>query len=258
MATLRRSVTRMLANDGTGLAAELAFRAFFALAPFLVFLTALAAWIASFFGVTDVGVRLVDLLGATMPANVAVVLRDQLTSTLGRPHPGLLSIGFAAAFWAATGGVNTLVKATNRAFGVQESRPFWRRYGVAMGLTVLAGALVLGALAVVAVAGILGLWFLPLPIVLVLLFVAAVALYRAGPNVRLPMAAVAPGAAVFSVLWAAVTYAFSLYVARFGSYDATYGALGAVVVLLMWLYLVSLALVYGAELNAAIAEGRTS
>ncbi len=253
---LRRSVERLMRHDGTGLAAELAYRAFFALAPFIVFLTALAALVAALLGIPDPGGRIVAILGATVPENVATILRDQLQATLGQPAPALLSIGLVGALWAATGGVNTLIKATNRAFEVVESRGFVKRYATALTLTVLAALLVLAGVTAIAAGAILGLGVLPLPLVIVLLFAASLALYRLGPNVSMPIGSLVPGAAVFAILWAAATYGFSLYVSRFGSYDKTYGTLGAVAVLLVWLYIASLALVSGAELNAAIAEQR--
>ena len=159
---------------------------------------------------------------------------------------------------------------TNRVYGVKETRPIWKRYLLAIGLTVLGGSLLIAAfvLAVLGevfgrkLAGEIGLegsaaavlklarW----PVVILLSMVATAFLYWAAPNLKLPFKWISTGAVLFSVGWVVVSFFFALYVSHLGSYNATYGTLGTVVILLTWFYLTGFILLLGAELNSVLAE----
>ncbi len=170
----------------------------------------------------------------------------------------------------ATGGTNALIKAMNRAFEVEETRPLWRRYVVAIGMTLFGGGSLIGAFLLFVsgqvlvgdVARQLGIegtfWeLLPIvrwPIVIGVVFVAVAILYRVGPNLRLPLRWIAPGAALFAVAWLAATWLFGWYVTGFATYGSTYGALAGVAILLIWFYLTSFILLLGVEVNDVIAE----
>jgi YihY family inner membrane protein len=182
----------------------------------------------------------------------------------------LLSIGIIGAIWAGSSGVAGIMKTTNRAYEVRETRPMWKRLGLAVGMTVFGGfaiitafvLLVGGQVAGLAVADQIGLegvaaslftlarW----PIVISLLITAVAVLYWAAPNVDLPFRWITPGAIVFTVGWLAASYGFGIYVHNFGSYSVTYGTLGGVVVLLIWFYLTGFILLLGAEINAITAQ----
>lgn len=257
-------------DDLTGLAAELSYRFFLAIFPFVIFLAALGGLIAKAVGAANPAQRVVGLFGDTLPADAASIVRDQVNGVVNAPNAGLLSISLIGALWAASGGVGAVLKATNRAYDIPESRGFVKKTGLALGLTVSAGAaIVLGFVLLVAtqaaggdIADALGLgrpfavtvavvrW----PLVLALAMAGVSVVYWAAPNTGLPYKWATPGAALFAVLWLIVTALFGLYVANFSSYNATYGALGGVVVLLLWFYLTSLVLLIGAELNAVLDE----
>lgn len=258
-------------DDGTGIAAELAYRAFLSFVPFLLFVVTLGAFVRDAFGLPDPTDRLMELLGGSLPTNVTSVVRDQLSQLFSGRQPGLLSVGLVLALVSATGGTNALVKAINRAYSVADTRPFWQKYLVALTVTVIVTAMLLTALVLSVVARFFGesvasflgfpgageaaFGLATLPFVAILIFGATVVLYCLAPNVRVPLSRSVPGAVVFVVLLFAVTGLFSFYVGNVADYGATYGALASVVILLVWLYLAAALLVLGAELNAAAAGG---
>ncbi|HUG56202.1 MAG TPA: YihY/virulence factor BrkB family protein [Candidatus Limnocylindrales bacterium] len=269
---LKRTLLEFIEDDGPGIAAELAYRFLLALIPFFIFLVAVSAFLTALFDIPNAADRLLDLVGRTVPEAVAGVLLEELRAILNTREPALVSFGVVGTILAATGGMNALIKAMNRAYEVTESRPFWRRYLLSLGLTIFfSGGLIVAFLMLMAgrffgvqLAAIVGLrgafeaafGFAALPIVLLLVLAAVTVIYWIGPNVRQPLRWSLPGSVLFAVGWLAVTYGFSLYVESLGTYADTYGALGGVVVLLIWFYLSAAVLILGAELNAAIAEER--
>jgi membrane protein len=196
-------------------------------------------------------------------------VRTQLEAALAHTEPQLLSLGALVTLWAATGGFNTLTKAMNRAYGVRETRPLALRLGLGALLAFLGGmaivvsfvAIVGGTLATKSVVAQLGLapfWptltLLRWPAAFVLLVAAVAGLLRYAPDFRTPWRWAATAAMAFAVVWLAVTYGFGLYVARFAGYDATYGALAGVIVLMLWFYLTSFVLLCAAELAALLVS----
>lgn len=260
----------MSSDDVNDFAAGLSYRFFLALFPFFIFVTAVGGVVAQVAHVDNPATRLVNQFGDALPADARSVVQTQLEGVLGSRQPGLLSVGLIGTIWAASGAVGALMKATNRMYDVEETRPFWKRTAVALGLTVLGGLFFVGAFilavaggaiarAIVDAAGLggvaeAGITVLGYVSAIVLLMVAIGFLYWATPNVRLPFKWVSPGAVLFAVGWLGATLAFGLYVSNFGSYNATYGALGGVVILLVWFYLTSYILLAGAELNAVSAQ----
>jgi membrane protein len=268
----RRLGRQVLDDDVMGLAAELAYRFFLALFPFAIFVAGVGAFIARQMDVQNPATAITEQLAGTLPGEAAGLIEQELRRVIEQQNAGLISFGVLAAVFFATGGTNALIKALNRAFDVDETRPFLRKYLLALGMTVLAGAslilafvlIVLGQVLAGDVASRFGLggemWdlltALRWPVVVLLLVVAVTVLYRLGPNMQMPLRWVVPGAAVFTVGWLSATWAFGFYVSNFASYGATYGALAGVAILLIWFYLTSFLLLVGAEINDVIAEVR--
>lgn len=274
LGSLRSLARRALDHDIAGLSAELAYRFLFALFPFMLFLSALGGFVASWLGIADPATRAIDAVSSEVPPELVATIRPQLEAVLGSTSPALLSFGAIAALWAATGGTNALIKAMNRAYGVEDTRSFLGRYVVAVGLTLLvvggiiasfaaiAGGAVLSA-EVVAPLGIgsvvwTALELLRFPIVVMLLVVAVAILYRLAPAVRAPWTRAFLGATVFAIGWVVATVGFSVYLSRFGSYASTYGALAGVIVLMLWFYLTALVLLLGAEVVASSSAVATT
>jgi len=265
IAIVRRYVTHVLDDDVAGIAAELAYRFMFATFPFAIFLVALSGFVASWLGIADPGNRIIGAIGNELPANVVGPVKDQLQVVLAQTQPGLLSVGALVTFYAASAGTSSLMKAMNRAYNVRETRPIWLRILLAAILTVVGGvAIVISFVAVVGgtlathrlvdQVGLHDIWpwlaLLRWPAAFGLLVLAVAALLRFAPDFRTPWRWVTPAAMTFAVVWLVVTYVFGLFVAQFTRYDATYGALAGVIVLMLWFYLTAFVLVCAAELAA--------
>jgi membrane protein len=266
----KQFVTKFKEDDVLGLGAELAYRFLFALFPFVIFLAALGGFVASWLGIANPAQQAIDALGENLPPELAATVQPEIDNVLGQTQPGLLSFGAILALWAATGGTNALIKAMNRAYEVEDQRGFVARYAIAIGLTLLAAAGVIGSFAVIVggtvmtqdFANQLGIgdvaWtvisLLRYPLVLGLLIVAVAILYRVAPAVKASWRYVFLGAAIFSVAWLVATAAFAFYIANFGNYASTYGALAGVIILMLWFYLSALVLVTAAELVAILSN----
>jgi membrane protein len=264
----KRLLTEVKEDDVSGLAAELAYRFFLSLFPFFIFLAALGGFVAGQLNVDDPTNEVMDLLGDSVPSDVASVLRTEVDGVIGSQNVGLVSIGILASIWAASSGVATLIKGMNRIYAVREGRPFWKRYAVALGLTVLAGGLLIGAFLLLVVGQVYGLrianelaiegiaadlltlarW----PLVVVTVLVTVAFLYWAAPNAKLPFRLLTPGSVVFGIAWLVLNYLFGLYISNLGNYNATYGTLGGVVIVLLWFYITGFALLLGAEINVVL------
>jgi membrane protein len=184
------------------------------------------------------------------------------------PAPGLLSFGILGTLWVASGALSALINALNRIYGIRETRPFWKVKGLAILMTVgLSGLVFLGVFLLVfgphvgtAIAGFFGLgpffevvWHVVRwPVALVFLMVPVALIYYLAPDAGQPFRWITPGGFAAVLLWVLASLAFSFYVGNFGAYDATYGSIGTVIVLLLYLYISSLAILLGAELNAAL------
>jgi membrane protein len=258
-------------HDLTGLSAEMAYRFLFALFPFALFMASVAAGAAGLLGFGDPTGRIIDGLGDNLPPELGGTVRTELEGVLGQGRPGLATVGALVGLWAATTGTMTVMKAMNRAYDVTEDRSLVRRYLLGIGLTIAGSigiviafvTIVGGALLTEQLVGRLGLegswWALTLlrwPVVFGLLVLAATIIYRVGPNLTPSWRTAATGAIVFAIGWLVATFAFALYVTNVADYGATYGALGGIMVLMIWLYLTGLVLLVGAEFVAILVHRR--
>ena len=182
-------------------------------------------------------------------------------------------VGLAVALWSASGYVAAFMRASNAIYEVEEGRPFWKKAPVRLGVTlVLVVLLALSALAVVLTGGLADLagrllgigaaavtvWDIAKwPVLLVIISLMFAILYWASPNVRQPgFRWVSPGGIVAVTVWILASAGFAFYVANFGSYNKTYGALGGVIIFLIWLWTSNIAVLLGAEFNAELERGR--
>jgi membrane protein len=265
----KRLLTQVVEDEVPDLAAGLAYRFLFAIFPFMIFLAAMAAFVASWLGLGDPTAQIIGGLRDNLPPDIAKQLAPQLEQILGQTRPALLSVGAITALWAAQGGVASLVKAMNTAYDIDERRGFVAKTGTALVLTVvgsvgilvafvtLVGGSVLTQQAVTSLGIAPGTWtaisLLRFPAVLVLVGVAVALLFHFGPDVRVSFRWTLTGGFVFAVAWVLVTVLFGLYVANLANYANTYGALGGVVVLMLWFYLTALILLVAAEVVSMLA-----
>ncbi len=250
------------------LAAALAYRFFMALFPFFLFLTALSGFVAGWIGIRDPAGQLISGIGSSLPSTASSLVEQEVRAITATRSVGLLTFGAIVALCLASAGVSAVMLATNQAYGVEESRPFWRRYAIALGLTLVGAVAVIGAFVLFVVGNLfsqqvlsaLGLGAALGPVLTLagwaiafaLLLLAVVMLYRVAPNLTLPWRRVAMGGLLFTVGWLIATWAFSVYLANMANSGATFGALAGAVVLLTWLYVTAIILLVGAELNAVL------
>jgi membrane protein len=229
-----------------------------AMFPFLLFIVALASVIIA----PADAERLVEQLATVAPGAVTEIVGERIRQLGEQRNVTLLGFGALGAIWAASGGMNALVRALNTAYDVNESRPFWKVRGLAVLMTLVAGALSLVAVLVAVAAAPLAdriggpvgcaIGWLRLPVAGVLMMFLWALLYWVLPDVEQKFKFITPGSVVGVILWVLASWGFSKYVASFGSYDKTYGSLGGVIVLLLWMWISSLVLLLGAETNALI------
>jgi membrane protein len=177
------------------------------------------------------------------------------------------------AIWAASGYVGAFMRAANRIWDVEEGRPLWKTIPLRLGITVLMLILLAASAVAVVITGPLAdrvgkligigssavtVWDIAKwPVLVLVVAVMFSILYYASPNVRQPgFRWLTPGGVLAVVLWIVASALFAVYVGNFGSYNKTYGSLGAIVIFLVWLWISNVALLLGAEFNAEIERGR--
>jgi membrane protein len=259
---LKRSFSSFLADDAMGLSAQVAFSSLLAFFPAVVFLVGLLDLVGAYG-------TLKDFLAPVAPGDVLETIdRLQQDTSTGSSVVAFL-VGAAGAIWAASGAMNAVIKAVNRAYDRVETRPFWKTRLIAIFLVGLTGVVLAGLLLLIVFGGPLGnaiagqigaggafdlLWGIlrwPIAFVAILVFFALV--YYLAPNVDVrAWRWVTPGSLVGSVLWLVLSALFALYTSFSDSYSKTYGALASGIVLLLWLNYSSFALLYGAELNSEL------
>jgi membrane protein len=271
-AALRRTFDGFRSDQVTDLAAGLTYYAVLALFPALIALVS----IVGLFGDPDATTRTItDIVSDLGPETAADTFNGPIESlTANRGTAGFLFVaGMVGALYSASGYVGAFMRASNRIYGVQEGRPFWklRPLQIAVTLTiVLLLALVMVALVLsgpvaesvgealgltstaVAIYGVAK-WPVLVGVVLTMLAL----LYYVSPNVRLPgFRWITPGSLLAVVLWILASIGFAFYVSNFGSYDKTYGTLGGVVTFLVWVWITNIAVLLGVELNAELERTR--
>lgn len=245
-------------------AAALAFYLTLSIFPAMIFLMAVLPYLP----VQRIDEAIMDLLRQAMPADAATMFVDVVDDVTRERRGGLLSFGFLAALWTASTGMYAVMMQLNITYRVKEARSFIRARAVALGLTLLFGLLVVGSLSLIVGGGAIQEWiatrfgtseallmafsvFRWAMIVLALLLAFALIYYLA-PNVEQRFVFITPGSVLATILLLLASVGFSLYATRFGDYDATYGSIGAVILLMMWLYIAGLVILLGSEINVLI------
>jgi membrane protein len=242
----------------SNVAGAVTFFGVLALFPFLLFLVALASLVID----PAQAEVLIQELGRVAPEAVTQIVGQRLHDLAAGNNVGLLTVGALGAVWAASGGVVAMMDALNTVYDVEESRPFWKVRGIAI-LVTLGGAVlsILASLAMVAtpaVAQFLGeplgtvVMWLRLPFAGLLMMLVWALIYYLLPDVEQNFKFITPGSVVGVIIWLIASWGFSMYVRNFGSYDANYGALGGVIVMLLWMWISSQVILLGAEINAVI------
>ena len=247
-----------------GRAAELAFYFLLALFPMLIFLTSLVGFLP--------GVReaIFTALAKFVPGEAMRLVSETIYDVTRNRSGGLLSFGVLGALWAASGGVSAVMGTLNVAYDAKEERPFWKTRLIAIGLTILLALLIVGGTTLIMFGDRFASWgaaklgmgmifdviwsVVHYLLGVTLLFLGLELIYYLGPNVKQDWKWITPGAAFAVVSLLVASLLFSLYLRFAPSYSATYGSIGAVVILMLWLYLMGSVILIGGEINAEIAH----
>jgi len=260
----KRTIKESIDDGVTGLAAQLAYYFFLALFPALLFLVALA----SFFPLEHLMDEITGALARFAPGDVLKIVQDQLKRISDSDNGGLLTLGFIGTVWSTSAAIAGLIDTLNKAYEIEEGRPWWKVRLLSVGLTLGVGLFILLSFAVVILspilveplAGYFGLgdafrwtWALAQwPVVFVLVATGIGLIYYFGPDAEQRWEWLTPGSLLATLLWIAASLGFRFYLTNFGNYNETYGAIGGVIIALLWLYITGIAFLVGAELNAEI------
>jgi membrane protein len=266
---VRKSLLRMLwhrieEDDIPGLSAQLAYFFLLSLFPLLIFIFTLLPYLP---------IPYPDILGSIRefaPPQTMDLIEKNVNYVMNTRNGGLLSIGIIGTIWSASNGIHALVRAFNKAYNVKESRSFFVSRGMAILLTI--GMIFVFIVAVllpifgreigVFLFSYLGfkmeflrIWeMLRLAVSALILFLIFTGLYWIAPNVTLRCRSAFPGAGFATVGWIVSSYALSFYVSKFNNFSLTYGSIGAIIVLLIWLYISGFIIIVGGEINAFYSE----
>jgi membrane protein len=277
-ARLRQMITSLIKaakefseDDMPTYAAALSYQVFFSLFPFLIFFVALlgALNIPGFFD------SLLDQARVVLPEQAIEIVEQPLEQIRSQAQT-FLSLAIVVALWSASAAVRMTMHALNVAYDVEEERPAWKRYPLSIFYTILLAVLIIVAVGLMLIGPQIAQWLAQqiglgsafvtlwqwgrIPAALLLLTAVVALVYYLCPNTGQPFRFITLGAVLAVIVWVVASFGFSFYLENFASYSATYGSLGAVIVLLVHLYISASVLLFGAEVNEQIyhqfAEGQ--
>lgn len=265
---LARRVWKEVQEDEVfGRAAELSYYFLLALFPFLIFLTSILGLILG--SGNNTRQMLFDYLARVMPPAAFQLISQTMIEVSNASSGGKISFGLLAALWAASNGMTAITTSLNSAYDVAETRPWWKQRLTAIALTMSLSVLIISALILVVAGGWIADWLgatfglgstfpiawkiIQWPIVLFCITLAFALIYYFAPDLHeQKWQWLTPGSAIGVALWLLVSIAFRVYLNFFDSYSATYGSLGAVIILMLWLYFTGTAVLIGGEINSEI------
>ncbi|MBV9389527.1 MAG: YihY/virulence factor BrkB family protein [Chroococcidiopsidaceae cyanobacterium CP_BM_ER_R8_30] len=268
--TLKKVLVRIAQRRLPGLSGEIAYNAMFSLFPAILALLAAISLFKNFLGDTFNG--LATQISQVAPDQALAVIHAVIQEVIQTQSSSLFSISFVVAIWVASAALSSAMFAFDQIAQIppEQVRPFWKAKLISIGLTIGTIVLLLVASFLVFISDwllqlvvhkvsklaiLLVMWrLLSWPLALGIVSAAFAFVYRYGPSRWTHGTPVMPGAVVAAVLWAVVSAMFRLYVADIANFNRTYGAIGAVMVLMLWLYLSALVLLVGNELNVTVGE----
>jgi membrane protein len=264
----RSAFNEAMADDLMDWSAALAYYFLFSLFPLIL----LAASLLGAFRMTALVNKVIFGLSIFLPHDAATLVSRQLDHLIVSNHAGLISFGTLLTLYSASQAFSGLMTALDTAYEVRETRPFFHRFGLALGLTFSAGVLMLLALVslllgqkvlmVVTGTPYLGVFATAVwPIVrwilaFAFLVASVVILYRTAPNMRPQKVGFIPAAVTACLLWGLATLGLGFYIDHFSNYSVLYGSLGAVIALMLWFYVSAFSLLLGAEVHSEILKER--
>ncbi len=253
---------RYYEDDVAGNSAQLAYFFLLSLFPFIIFLLTLVAYLP--FKVESV----LNLVDRYAPGETMDFIKQNVSQLLENKNGSLLSIGLIGTLFAASNGINAFVRVINKSYEIKETRPFFIARFISIVLTIAIFLVVIIALLLPVFGKIIGTYlfsflgfsdeFLQLWDTLrwafsfFVMFSALLFLYKLAPEKRVTFSEAFPGALFATLGWQFSSLAFAFYVEKFGHFATTYGSLGVVIVLMIWLYISAMIIILGAEMNATL------
>ena len=267
----RKTLREFTADQCPDLAAGLTYYAVFSMFPALL---ALVSLLGIFGQAEKTTAALLEIVQGVAPGQAVEMIRDPIQELTTSPAAGFtLVIGLLTAIWSASGYVTAFGRAMNRIYEIDEGRGFVKLRGTMLGVTVvsliivalLAAMLVISGPVAEAIGNVLGLGGVALtvwniakwPVIVALVIVVIAILYYATPNVRQPKFRwMSLGSLIALLIFVLASVGFGFYVGNFSNYNKTYGAIGGVIVMLLWLWILNMSLLFGAEFDAEMERGR--
>jgi membrane protein len=249
-------------------AAALAYYLTLAIFPALILMMTLIPYLP----IDRVDEAIMDLLQQTLPDESHEMVAGIVHEVTANRRGGLLSFGLLGTLWAASTGMHAVMQQLNVTYDVEEGRSFIRARGTALILSILFILLVIGAFSLIVLGGVLESWLestlgfgaallvlfatLRWGLIVLALLLGFAMIYRYAPNVERKFAFFSPGSIIGVALLIVASLGFTLYTSNFGDYDATYGSLGAMIMLMLWLYIAGLVILVGSEVNVLLERYR--
>lgn len=260
-------IYRIGKDDASGLAAQLSYYFMLSLFPMLLFLMSLLP----LFQIDRT--KIVNMIAKNAPASTADLLTGIIGDIMKNASGSILSVGLILALWSASNGMTALMNAFNVAYDVEDGRNPIVLKLISVLFTVIMGAVFILAMIFPVFGKQIGhLLFGPLGLdsqvkwvfnvlsyllPFIVIFILFMTLYALAPNIKIKFKSVIPGALFASIVWIIGTAGFGFYVSNFANYSKTYGSIGGIIVLMLWLYITGFIIIVGAEINAIINQRRT-
>lgn len=261
-------IVKIRDDDIFALAAQLAYYLILSFFPFLIFLLTLIG-----FSNLD-SMEVLGALRAMLPTSAFELIYSVIIEVIEKQNTGLLGASLLLVIWSASSAFRAVIKGINKAYGLNENRSFIKRVFIAIICTFALAFVILLTLVMLVFGGLIGnllASYLPFPtvvyrvwnflryvLVVFMMILIFASIYRYTPSKMLRWREVIPGAIACTIGWLVVSLGFSFYINNFSNYSKIYGGLGAVIILITWLYLTSIILIIGGEINSLIVIRKTN
>lgn len=261
-------ICRIKEDEVSAIGGQLTYFLILSIFPFLIFFLNLLRY-------TSIAQeQVLDNLLIVLPIETQILLKDLIREILGSSSQTLLSLGIILAIWTGSLGITAIIRAVNKAYNVKKKRPYWRLKGLAILFTIVLALLLMLVLIMLVFGEVIGkkifaylgathifyyIWeFLRIIIPFLSMIIIFALIYKLSPTpeegLNIKFSQTLPGAVFTTTGWIIASMIFSIYVNNFGNYSKTYGSLGGIIVLLLWLYITSIMIILGGEINGAYAS----
>ena len=249
-------------------ASSLAFNFFLAFFPSIIVLFTLIPYIP----IVNLQETLMELISTILPPHTNEIAFSTIYDIINNPRSGLLSIGFVLTIFFATNGVNSLIEAFNSSYHINESRSIIRQRLLSLGITFLLSCILMITILLIMFSKtvvnylinteiienksieyiLFGKWL----VIIIMLFVGISIIYHFGPTIKKKFKLFTPGSIISTCLIIVTSSFFNYYISNFAEYNKVYGSIGTLIIILLWMYINSIILLIGFELNASIFNAK--